>query len=129
MVVFQYGSAVLFNVEDPEVESYLDIVRRHASGLLSEMRKDGKFLSEFFSFLGCGGNDCILNTSQSLCLIGKVLNLVLLTAGRCSEKFIDTIIPSVRTTGNVNNILERRYSLGKVATCKFCLMNCNIILK
>lgn len=48
MVVFQYGSAVLFNVEDPEVESYLDIVRRHASGLLSEMRKDGKFLSEFF---------------------------------------------------------------------------------
>ncbi|KAF7124361.1 hypothetical protein RHSIM_Rhsim12G0133600 [Rhododendron simsii] len=41
MVVFQYGSAVLFNVEDPEVESYLDIVRRHASGLLSEMRKDG----------------------------------------------------------------------------------------
>lgn len=112
MVVFQYGSAVLFNVEDPEVESYLDIVRRHASGLLSEMRKDGKFLSEFFSFLGCGGNDCILNTSQSLCLIGKVLNLVLLAAGGCSEKFIDTIIPSVRTTGNVNNILERRYSHG-----------------
>ncbi|KAF6171757.1 hypothetical protein GIB67_007278 [Kingdonia uniflora] len=40
MVVFQYGSAVLFNIEDHEVESYLEIVRRHASGLLPEMRKD-----------------------------------------------------------------------------------------
>lgn len=44
MVVFQYGSAVLFNIEDHEVETYLDTVRRHASGLLPEMRKDGKFL-------------------------------------------------------------------------------------
>lgn len=43
MVVFQYGSAVLFNIEDDEVESYLNMVRRHASGLLPEMRKDGKF--------------------------------------------------------------------------------------
>lgn len=43
MVVFHYGSAVLFNVEDQEVDNYLDIVRRHASGLLREMRKDGKF--------------------------------------------------------------------------------------
>lgn len=42
MVVFQYGSAVLFNVDDNDVESYLDMVRRHASGLLSEMRKDGQ---------------------------------------------------------------------------------------
>ncbi|KAM1417543.1 hypothetical protein ACFXTH_021010 [Malus domestica] len=44
MVVFQYGSAVLFNVEDHEVDAYLDLVTRHASGLLPEMRKDGKFL-------------------------------------------------------------------------------------
>ena len=42
MVVFQHGSAVLFNVDDNDVESYLDMVRRHASGLLSEMRKDGQ---------------------------------------------------------------------------------------
>ncbi|KAL5725877.1 hypothetical protein ACHQM5_008967 [Ranunculus cassubicifolius] len=40
MVVFQYGSAVLFNVEESEVDSYLNIARNHASGLLSEMRKD-----------------------------------------------------------------------------------------
>lgn len=44
MVVYQYGSAVLFNVEDHEVDFYLQAVRRHASGLLSEMRKDGEAL-------------------------------------------------------------------------------------
>ncbi|KAJ8620909.1 hypothetical protein MRB53_029438 [Persea americana] len=40
MVVFHYGSVVLFNVNDHEVEGYLKIVLKHASGLLSEMRKD-----------------------------------------------------------------------------------------
>lgn len=42
MVVYQYGSAVLFNVEDDEVDFYLQAVRQHASGLLMEMRKDGR---------------------------------------------------------------------------------------
>ncbi|CAO2828732.1 unnamed protein product [Amaranthus hypochondriacus] len=41
MVVFQYGSAVLFNVEDHEIDFFLNIARKHASGLLPEMRKDG----------------------------------------------------------------------------------------
>ncbi|KAI3459025.1 hypothetical protein Pfo_015688 [Paulownia fortunei] len=40
MVVFQYGSIVLFNVCDHEVDGYLKLVERHASGLLPEMRKD-----------------------------------------------------------------------------------------
>ncbi|KAK7344770.1 hypothetical protein VNO77_14805 [Canavalia gladiata] len=40
MVVFQYGSIVLFNVLEHEVDGYLKIVKKHASGLLSEMRKD-----------------------------------------------------------------------------------------
>ncbi|KAJ9539940.1 hypothetical protein OSB04_026446 [Centaurea solstitialis] len=40
MVVFQYGSIVLFNVRDHEIDGYLKIVERHASGLLPEMRKD-----------------------------------------------------------------------------------------
>lgn len=56
MVVFQYGSIVLFNVPEHEVDGYLKIVERHASGLLPEMRKDGElsymeFLSEFGFFL------------------------------------------------------------------------------
>ncbi|XP_071734547.1 protein RETARDED ROOT GROWTH-LIKE-like [Rutidosis leptorrhynchoides] len=40
MVVFQYGSIVLFNVGDDEIDGYLKIVERNASGLLHEMRKD-----------------------------------------------------------------------------------------
>ncbi|KAK9154152.1 hypothetical protein Sjap_001632 [Stephania japonica] len=40
MVVFQYGSVVLFNILDHEVDGYLKIVERHASGFLLEMRKD-----------------------------------------------------------------------------------------
>nr|GLL34173.1 uncharacterized protein LOC109166388 isoform X1 [Ipomoea trifida] len=40
MVVFQYGSAVLFNVDDDEAECYLQTVRRYATGLLRGMKKD-----------------------------------------------------------------------------------------
>lgn len=40
MVVFQYGSIVLFNVPEHEIDAYLKIVEKHASGLLPEMRKD-----------------------------------------------------------------------------------------
>uniref|UniRef100_A0A803P1Z3 DUF155 domain-containing protein n=2 Tax=Cannabis sativa TaxID=3483 RepID=A0A803P1Z3_CANSA len=40
MVVFQYGSIVLFNVREHEIDQYLKIVEKHASGLLPEMRKD-----------------------------------------------------------------------------------------
>uniref|UniRef100_A0A7C9EB31 DUF155 domain-containing protein n=2 Tax=Opuntia streptacantha TaxID=393608 RepID=A0A7C9EB31_OPUST len=48
MVVFQYGSAVLLNVEDHEVDLFLNIARRHASGLLKEedMRKDDYTIKE-----------------------------------------------------------------------------------
>ncbi|KAK6270897.1 hypothetical protein POUND7_007995 [Theobroma cacao] len=35
-----YGSIVLFNVREHEVDEYLKIVEKHASGLLPEMRKD-----------------------------------------------------------------------------------------
>lgn len=44
MVVFQYGSIVLFNVREHEIDGYLKIVEKHASGLLPEMRKDGETL-------------------------------------------------------------------------------------
>lgn len=40
MVVFQYGSIVLFNVREHEIDGYLKIVEKHASALLPEMRKD-----------------------------------------------------------------------------------------
>ncbi|OVA19438.1 Protein of unknown function DUF155 [Macleaya cordata] len=40
MVVFQYGSIVMFNIVDREVTRYLKIIERHASGLLPQMTKD-----------------------------------------------------------------------------------------
>ncbi|XP_020574448.1 LOW QUALITY PROTEIN: uncharacterized protein LOC110020631 [Phalaenopsis equestris] len=40
MIVFQYGSVVLFNVSEHEADGYLKVVEKHASGLLPEMRKD-----------------------------------------------------------------------------------------
>ncbi|KAI4354521.1 hypothetical protein L6164_003374 [Bauhinia variegata] len=46
LVVFQYGSAVLFNIEDHEVEIYLEVVRRHSSGVLQEMKKDDYAVKE-----------------------------------------------------------------------------------
>lgn len=42
MVVFQYGSIVLFNIPENVVDGYLKIVERHASGLLHEAKKDGE---------------------------------------------------------------------------------------
>ncbi|KAI3983276.1 hypothetical protein MKX01_013343 [Papaver californicum] len=43
MVVFPYGSTVTFNMLDDEVDGYLEIIKRHASGLLetSKDRADG----------------------------------------------------------------------------------------
>ncbi|CAL0318220.1 unnamed protein product [Lupinus luteus] len=46
MVVYQYGSAVLFNIEDHEVDHYLELVKRHASVLLPEMTKDDYTIKE-----------------------------------------------------------------------------------
>uniref|UniRef100_A0A0D6QZV6 DUF155 domain-containing protein n=1 Tax=Araucaria cunninghamii TaxID=56994 RepID=A0A0D6QZV6_ARACU len=40
MVVFQYGSVVLFNFSEQEEEGYLQVVRKYASELLTETRKD-----------------------------------------------------------------------------------------
>lgn len=47
MVVFHYGSIVLFNIRDQDVDGYLKLVEKYANGLLPERRKDGKplFLS------------------------------------------------------------------------------------
>lgn len=46
MVVFQYGSVILFNIDDHDIETYLKIVRRHASGLLPQTCKDDYAVKE-----------------------------------------------------------------------------------
>ncbi|KAL3501471.1 hypothetical protein ACH5RR_035920 [Cinchona calisaya] len=78
MIVFQYGSAVLFNVEDHEAEKYLQIVRKYASGLLPEMRKDDYAVKEK-PLMGKdmeGGLDCIVLKdldTDSIRIISSVL--------------------------------------------------------
>ncbi|XP_012568298.1 protein RETARDED ROOT GROWTH, mitochondrial [Cicer arietinum] len=78
MVVYQYGSAVLFNIEDHEVDAYLQLVTRHASGLLSEMRKDDYAIREKPQLVEDmqGGPDYIVLKSldtDGIRLIGSVL--------------------------------------------------------
>lgn len=78
MVVFQYGSAVMFNMEDHEVESYLEIVRKHASGILQETRKDDYAVKEkpFMEEDMQGGPDYIVLKHldpDSIRIIGSVL--------------------------------------------------------
>jgi hypothetical protein len=80
VVVFQYGSAVLFNIADHEAEYYLDIIRKHASGWLPEMRKDGMLtaklrpvycflLASIFVFL----NNICMDRKQYSCLLPSVI--------------------------------------------------------
>ncbi|XP_058110178.1 protein RETARDED ROOT GROWTH, mitochondrial-like [Magnolia sinica] len=78
MVVFQYGSIVLFNVSDHEVDGYLKIVEKHASGLLPEMRKDDYAVVEKPSLKAWmqGGLDYIMLrnlTIDGIRTIGSVL--------------------------------------------------------
>ncbi|MBA0843332.1 hypothetical protein Goarm_000531, partial [Gossypium armourianum] len=73
-----YGSAVLFNIEDREVESYLEIVQRHASGLLPEMRRDDYCVKEqpLLAKGMQGGPDYIVVKTldtDSIRIIGSVL--------------------------------------------------------
>ncbi|MBA0667668.1 hypothetical protein Goklo_000724, partial [Gossypium klotzschianum] len=73
-----YGSAVLFNIEDREVESYLEIVQRHASVLLPEMRRDDYCVKEqpLLAKDMQGGPDYIVVKTldtDSIRIIGSVL--------------------------------------------------------
>ncbi|KAI3896736.1 hypothetical protein MKW98_009589 [Papaver atlanticum] len=57
MVVFKYGSTVMFNMLDKEVDGYMKIIKRHASGMLPETTTDGgdssqKYIIKF-PFLDC----------------------------------------------------------------------------
>ncbi|KAF7828009.1 Sporulation protein RMD1 [Senna tora] len=78
MVVYQYGSAVLFNIEDHEADIYLELVRKHASGLLPEMKKDDYAVKEkpYIAEDMRGGPDYIVLKSldtDGIRIIGSVL--------------------------------------------------------
>ncbi|XP_077223803.1 protein RETARDED ROOT GROWTH, mitochondrial-like isoform X2 [Tasmannia lanceolata] len=78
MVVFQYGSVVLFNIVDHEVDGYLEIVRKHASGLLPETKKDDYAVVEKTLLVTWmqGGHDYIVLQNldpDGMSIIGNIL--------------------------------------------------------
>lgn len=107
MVVFQYGSAVLFNIEDHEVEAYLGIVRRHASGLLPEMRRDDYAIKErpFLVEDMQGGPDYIvlkMLDTDSIRIIGSVLGQSI-----ALDYFVSQVDGMVEEFAGINRIMEK----------------------
>lgn len=107
MVVFQYGSAVLFNIEDHEVESYLEIVRRHASGLLPEMRKDDYAIKEkplLVEDMQGGADYIVLKTldTDSIRIIGSVLGQSI-----ALDYFVSQVDGMVEEFADINRAMEK----------------------
>ncbi|XP_020533765.1 uncharacterized protein LOC105630505 isoform X2 [Jatropha curcas] len=107
MVIFQYGSAVLFNIEDHEVESYLDIVRRHASGLLPEMRKDDYAIKEkplLVEDMQGGPDYIVLKTldTDSIRIIGSVLGQSI-----ALDYFVSQVDGMVEEFAGINRAMEK----------------------
>lgn len=107
MVVFHYGSAVLFNIEDHEAETYLGVVRRHASGLLPEMRKDDYAVKEKPLLVGDmqGGPDYIvLKTldTDGVRIIGSVLGQSI-----ALDYFVSQIDGMVQEFAHINRGMEK----------------------
>ncbi|KAK1423148.1 hypothetical protein QVD17_18443 [Tagetes erecta] len=110
MVVFQYGSAVFFNVEDHEVESYLSIVKRHASGSVlkeSETRNDDYVVKEKPSLTEDmqGGPDYIILKNldiDSIRIISSVLGQSI-----ALDYFVSQVDGMVKEFTDINRIMEK----------------------
>ncbi|XP_078175670.1 protein RETARDED ROOT GROWTH, mitochondrial-like [Carex rostrata] len=107
VVVFQYGSAVLFNIADHEAEQYLDIVRKHASGLLPETRKDDYAVVEKRSLPTWmqGGLDYIILKSldiDGIRIIGSVLGQSI-----ALDHYIRQVDDMVEEFTDINRVMEK----------------------
>ncbi|KAK6251874.1 hypothetical protein QUC31_013594 [Theobroma cacao] len=107
IVVFQYGSAVLFNIEDHEVESYLEIVRRHGSGLLPEMRRDDYAVKEqpqLAKDMQGGPDYVVLKTldTDSIRIIGSVLGQSI-----ALDYFVSQVDGMVEEFAGINRAMEK----------------------
>ncbi|KAK9064612.1 hypothetical protein SSX86_015994 [Deinandra increscens subsp. villosa] len=110
MVVFQYGSAVLFNVEDHEVESYLSIIKRHASGSVlkdSETRNDDYVVKEkpLLTEDMQGGPDYIILKNldiDSIRIISSVLGQSI-----ALDYFVSQVDGMVKEFTDINRIMEK----------------------
>ncbi|XP_009619019.1 protein RETARDED ROOT GROWTH, mitochondrial isoform X1 [Nicotiana tomentosiformis] len=107
MVVFQYGSAVLFNVEDDDVEYYLQIVRRYASGLLREMKKDDYAVKEkplLVEDMQGGADHIVLKKldTDSIRIIGSVLGQSI-----ALDYFVSQVDGMVEEFAGINREMEK----------------------
>ncbi|XP_021740010.1 uncharacterized protein LOC110706392 isoform X1 [Chenopodium quinoa] len=107
MVVFQYGSAVLFNVEDHEVDFFLNIARRHASGLLSEMKKDDYMVKEKATLAEDmqGGADYIVLRhldTDGIRIIGSVLGQSI-----ALDYYVSQVDDMVEEFADINRAMEK----------------------
>ncbi|XP_071693198.1 protein RETARDED ROOT GROWTH, mitochondrial-like isoform X2 [Rutidosis leptorrhynchoides] len=109
MVVFQYGSAVLLNMEDHEVESYLDIIRRHASGVIrsQDTRKDDYVVKEkpLLSEDMQGGPDYIVLKKldiDSIRIISSVLGQSI-----ALDYFVSQVDGMVEEFTDINRVMEK----------------------
>ncbi|KAM0937458.1 hypothetical protein DsansV1_C25g0188691 [Dioscorea sansibarensis] len=107
VVVFQYGSAVLFNIADHEAEEYLDIVRKHASGLLPEMRKDdyGVVEKPFLMTWMQGGLDYIV--LKSLDIDGVRIIASVLGQSIALDYFVGQVDDMVEEFTGINRGMEK----------------------
>ncbi|XP_047317741.1 protein RETARDED ROOT GROWTH, mitochondrial [Impatiens glandulifera] len=107
MVVFQYGSIIMFNVEDHEVECYLNVVRRHSSGLLPEMKKDDYMVKEKPKLTADmkGGSDHIILRSldiDSVRIIGSVLGQSI-----ALDYFVSQVDGILEEFTDINRVMEK----------------------
>ncbi|KAG8383059.1 hypothetical protein BUALT_Bualt05G0145300 [Buddleja alternifolia] len=107
VVVYQYGSAVLFNVEDHDVDFYLQAVRRHCSGLLPEMRKDDYAIKEKPLLVEDmqGGPDYIVLKkldTDSIRIIGSVLGQSI-----ALDYFVSQVDGMVEEFAEINRGMEK----------------------
>ncbi|XP_057542123.1 protein RETARDED ROOT GROWTH, mitochondrial [Amaranthus tricolor] len=107
MVVFQYGSAVLFNVEDHEIDFFLNIARKHASGLLPEMRKDDYIVKEKRTLTEDmqGGADYIILKhldTDGIRIIGSVLGQSI-----ALDYFVSQVDVMVEEFADINRGMEK----------------------
>nr|XP_010938932.1 uncharacterized protein LOC105057908 isoform X1 [Elaeis guineensis] len=107
VVVFQYGSAVLFNIADHEAEQYLDLIRKHAFGLLPEMRKDDYAVVEkpLLDTWMQGGLDYIVLKSldiDGIRIIGSVLGQSI-----ALDHYIRQVDDMVEEFTDINRVMEK----------------------
>ncbi|XP_074302507.1 protein RETARDED ROOT GROWTH, mitochondrial-like [Silene latifolia] len=107
MVVFHYGSAVLFNVEDHEVDFFLNIVRRHASGVLRETKKDDYTVMETPTLVEDmqGGADYIVLRhldTDGIRIIGSVLGQSI-----ALDYFVSQVDIMVEEFADINRAMEK----------------------